>query len=118
MILADMGWGPVKDGSLTHAESNIRAFVADLRVRGHQDIVVERAPEHIAADREGRFCWGIAVDEGQMRQVRMPGLPLDKVRWTGADGQAIYNYPRLYIDGGSWIWLYALNTFTPVGAED
>jgi hypothetical protein len=24
------------------------------------------------------------------------------------DGQDILNFPRLYVDGGSWIWLYGL----------
>ena len=39
--------------------------------------------------------------------VDMPGLPLAKVRFTGAKSQDIWTFPRLYVDDSSWVWLYS-----------
>lgn len=37
--------------------------------------------------------------------VDMPDLPLDRVRY--AKSQSIIGFPRLYIEGSSWLWEYA-----------
>ena len=44
----------------------------------------------------GRECW-----------VAMPGLPLERVRYMG-EPQNIWDFPRLYVDGDSWVWEFAI----------
>jgi hypothetical protein len=34
---------------------------------------------------------------------------LEKVRYLDSENQDIFNFPRLYVDGSSWVWKYALN---------
>lgn len=36
----------------------------------------------------------------------MPGWPLGQVRWQ-PDADA-WQFPRLYVDGGSWLWGFAV----------
>ncbi|MET9402659.1 hypothetical protein [Kitasatospora sp. NPDC002965] len=43
----------------------------------------------------------------------MPGLSLDQVRWMNEPDQNIWNYPRLFVDGSSWVWWYALGICGP-----
>jgi len=38
----------------------------------------------------------------------MPGLPLDRVRYIGAPEQNAWRFPRLFVDGNSWLWEFAL----------
>jgi len=45
----------------------------------------------------------------------MPGLPLDLVRYTGENGQNIWNFPRLYLDDSSWVWKFAANILANEG---
>lgn len=40
----------------------------------------------------------------------MPGLPLDKVRYVKGEKRSILEFPRLYVDGSSWIWYIATVT--------
>jgi hypothetical protein len=40
--------------------------------------------------------------------IEMPGLPLDEVRYVDDDEQNIWDFPRLYVDGGSVVWCYAV----------
>jgi hypothetical protein len=59
-------------------------------------------------DNGGRFHF-IAVDRyGKNRQIDMPGIPLEQVRYMKEDGQNIWDFPRLYVDGDSWVWYYAV----------
>ncbi len=34
----------------------------------------------------------------------MPGFPLDRVRYIEGEKRSILDFPRLYVDGSSWIW--------------
>ena len=40
--------------------------------------------------------------------VFMPGFPVECVRFTGQDDQDIWRFPRLYVDGCSWVWKFAV----------
>lgn len=39
----------------------------------------------------------------------MPGLPLNKVRYMDETSGDVYEFPRLYLDDGSWIWRVAVD---------
>lgn len=58
---------------------------------------------------DGRFTYRLSFSDDLRFDVEMPGLPLERVRYTGADGQRISDYPRLYVDGSSWVWKFAVS---------
>lgn len=108
-VIINPGSGPVDGASFENAQVNIRQFAADLTERGHL-VEYERCDQR---DGDGRWAWSVDVDNTDNWQVvEMPGLPLEQVRWLGAEGQDIWDFPRLYVDGGSWIWFFALSQFT------
>lgn len=107
-IFINPGGGHVASATAANADANIRQFVADLRDMGI--VVIElRQPD---LDGGGRFGYALhsqSLPNGQAIEVRMPGLPVDNVRYTGDDGQNIWDFPRLYVDEDSWIWCHALD---------
>lgn len=110
MIIINPGTGPVEGATLDHAYENMRALLKDC---GHPDAKFRRDPE---ADVEGgRFPFLVTCppDEDHPKAwevtVDMPGISLAKVRWTDAKGQNIWDFPRLYVDGSSWAWKFAVN---------
>ena len=50
--------------------------------------------------------------------VEMPGLPLEQVRYMGHEGQNARDYPRLYVDGASWLWEFAVNIVSDFPEEE
>ena len=98
-VAINPGTGPVGGATLAEAEANVRAFVADLDLPG---VVVMRDPEE---DRQGRFGFWLTLGARRC-DLDMPGLPLARVRYVRAAGQNIWDFPRLYVDGGSWVWCY------------
>lgn len=116
-ISINPGSGPVQGATQEQAEANMRQFAADLHERGHARVTYDRKPEadYDLGFNDGRFCWIVAADGGELVEVQMPGLPLDRVRWLGSE-QDIWQFPRLYVDDGSWIWFFALDQFDPEDA--
>ncbi|MCP3820126.1 hypothetical protein NLX86_19095 [Streptomyces sp. A3M-1-3] len=107
-IFINPGSGPVAAATAANADACMRQFVADLRDMG-VTVVEMRQP---GLDDGGRFGYALhsqSRPNGQAIEVEMPGLSVDKVRYTGDDGQNIWDFPRLYVDGDSWIWCYALD---------
>lgn len=99
-VIINPGAGPVPGATLEHAEENLRHFLTDL---GGEHVHSVRIPD---LDEDGRF--GFLIWQGQRcHEIEMPGLPIEHVRYLG-DGQNIWAYPRLYVDGGSWVWKFAL----------
>lgn len=101
MMTVNPGAGAVQEATLAHAEGNVARFVDDLDLPG---VAVERDEAH---DSGGRFGF-VLVHEGHRVEVTMPGLPLDRVRYVGDFGQDIWDFPRLYVNGSSWVWGYGL----------
>lgn len=102
-IFINPGSGPVPGASAEAAEANLATFAEDLRSRGHQVQVGQATGEE-----EGRWSFPVTVDD-VVHQVEMPGLPLEQVRWLDEPDQNIWHFPRLYVDGSSWVWKYALD---------
>lgn len=103
-IVVNPGSGPVAGATEEHAQTNIVHFIADC---GDGWRATRRQPEH---DCDGRYSF-VVWRGNRCHQVDMPGLPLDQVRYMGGEGQHIRDYARLYVDGGSWIWEFALLRF-------
>jgi hypothetical protein len=112
-VSVNQGSGPAADAIEQNAVDNIKAFVADLRERGLSINGFERAPDADYGD--GRFAFHVHSADGTRREVQMPGLPLEQVRWLKSEGQSIREFPRLYIDGSSWVWYFALDRFEKKG---
>jgi hypothetical protein len=101
-IIINPGSGPVEDATLADATANISRFVIDLD--SFAIITYERKS---AADGRGRFGFTLtSQDNGNSVEVQMPGLPLEQVRFISGDP---WPFPRLYVDGDSWLWRFALN---------
>lgn len=101
-ILTNPGSGPVKEEvSWDNAYENINAFIADCEI----PMSIVRS-EHKSD--EGRYLFVLRNSEYDFQiEVEMPGLPLARVRYVKAEGQNILEFPRLYVDGSSWIWYLA-----------
>jgi hypothetical protein len=96
------GTGPV-DGTASNARRNIGAFCRELALRSPHVRIERRS----GGGREGRYDY--VIRRGiRSTSVEMPGLPLDRVAIR--PGGNAWHFPRLYIDGSSWLWPYALET--------
>ena len=103
-IFINPGTGPVQNATKRNAEENIKHFIADCGKKGIKSI---RIP-HLDYG-EGRFAFLLWKDT-RCHEIQMPGLPLSQVRYMGYPEQNICDFPRLYVDGSSWVWKYALLT--------
>ena len=110
------GTGPVKDTTEDNAWNNIHAFVADLSERGVAITNILRQGDR--DDGDGRYEFDLFLKDPQPREdgeprtiigISMPGVPLDRVRYLDRPDQNIWHFPRLYVDGSSWVWKYAVN---------
>jgi hypothetical protein len=85
------------------AGTNIQDFVKDLGLEF--PIEITRKP---SKDARGRFGFTLNGN-GNETVIEMPGLPLEQVKYMNNPDQNIWDFPRLYVDGSSWVWCYALD---------
>lgn len=107
MTFINPGSGPVEGATEQQAAENIQAFIADLaKEHGLAVASIDRTP--LADYGEGRFAFDLGMANGRHVEVQMPGLPVDRIRagWT-----------RLYVDGSSWYWDFALRQCRPPDHE-
>lgn len=97
------GSGPVADATEAEAIKNIAHFILDSKLEGVEWM---RIPKE---DHGGRFTFLLyrLHPDYRCHVVDMPGLSLDRTRYIG-EPQNIWDFPRLYVDGSSWVWHYAL----------
>lgn len=109
IAIINPGSGPVNYHTADHARANMLAFVEALytgkpAVNGDARLKFRRAVKRDYG--QGRYCFILTGCNAQGLPVRleiqMPGAPLKVV--TGSVLQA----PRLYVDGESWFWEFAL----------
>lgn len=117
MIIINPGTGKVDNSIEKNAITNMEHFKTDLKNIGISNIEIIRyeTNDYDKQYKDGRFCF-ILKKDNFCYEIQMPGLPLEKVRWMNAE-QDIWNFPRLYVDGSSWIWGFALN-ICDFGKED
>lgn len=115
-VIINPGSGPVPDASEAHAATNVTVFGDDLRRAGIVVASCSRTPD--ADYGEGRFAFTLTTDDGRSIEIQMPGLPVEQVRFLGEDGQNIWDFPRLYVDGSSWVWKFALSVCQPDEGDD
>ncbi|MBY8341983.1 hypothetical protein LXH13_06300 [Streptomyces spinosirectus] len=116
MIIINPGSGPVSEATEENATGNTAVFVLDLGAKG---LPVSDAVRHPEADYgDGRYAFTLAMADGRSIEIQMPGLPVERVRYLGEDGQNIWDFPRLYVDDSSWVWNYALDACEPDDEDD
>lgn len=91
--------------SREQARNNLRAFLWDAGYMMDDVIVLE--PN--IGDCEGRYRFSVQHRD-RVCVIDMPGFPLDRVRYINSiRGLNIRHFPRIYIDGDSWLWKFAVN---------
>ena len=101
-IVINPGTGPVADATEIEAERNMAVFVKDL---GLPNLTTSR--QRKADYGRGRFAFMVRDEvSGRQVEVQMPGQPVEQVRWE--KGLDPWQFPRLYVDGSSWLWGFAL----------
>ena len=104
IIIINPGSGPVRGTSVKHAIENIKQFVIDC-APGCKDIKWIRTPKEDY--KNGRYAF-LLWNDRTCHEIQMPGLPLERVRFMKDEAQNIWDFPRLYVDGSSWVWFYAI----------
>lgn len=92
------------DVCFDQAIANIAAFVEELDMEDPSVAVTMRLSEH---DETGRYLFKLHRGICTVN-VAMPSVPLDEVRCS--ETFIPPRCPRLYVDGNSWWWCYALDT--------
>lgn len=111
-VFINPGTGPVEEATEANAEANINAFIDDLTHNDHD----QPNGKHLGWTRvphldygAGRYAFQlVTINSFRTCEIQMPGLPLDQVQWT--PGKNPWHFPRLYVDGSSWLWSFALDS--------
>ncbi len=101
MFIINPGTGPVDRANVRSARANIRILIKDLNL----DVVTFR---ETGRRDEGRYEFVLRRKE-RTTFIEMPGIPANRVRWLNLPEQNIWRFPRLYVDGNSWVWFYAID---------
>lgn len=102
IVFVNPGSGAVLDATFENAKDNMNVFVQEAFPNGR--VLFERVEGN---DGEGRWCY-VLRRKNRKTIVEMPGCALDKVRFANVRSQSAWNYPRLYVDGSSWLWCFAV----------
>jgi len=107
IFIINPGSGPVRGATHDNAAENITEFTIDLGRRfGYRNFQVT----DLGREEDGRWSFEVTAD-GRKHDVDMPGLPLRQVNYGADPADDIWDFPRLYVDGCSWVWTFALNQF-------
>jgi hypothetical protein len=87
---------------LRNENENIQAFVGDIEISG---VKVRRREKY---GTKNRFHFALRLGDKNI-EIVMPRLPLEQVRYLGSSHQHGWNFPRLYVNGHSWLWNSAIN---------
>lgn len=99
-VIINPGSGPVETGTKEQSELNVKALIEDVKL--------ECVYRFRSENNDGRHTYEI-YHNNEVIEVEMPAILLDKVRYLGNEGQNIWHFPRLYVGGSSWVWLYAID---------
>jgi hypothetical protein len=117
VFIGNVGAGPITKSvtDLRDAERCMKVFAQDVsRSLGDRRVWVVREPK---LDENGRYGFVLGFRSSALPfEVEMPGLPLRDVRYMpdepGNEGQKAWDFPRLWVDGSSWLWKFAVRTIS------
>lgn len=90
-------------GNIDTAEENIKIFIKDLG----KDFIYERTDK----THNGRFIFIISNKE-ESYEIAMVGENIEGVRYIDTFRQRIMDFPRLYVNENSYVWIYAIQNIT------
>jgi len=102
MVIINPGSGPVEGSTFAHAFANIEALVKDIDL---PEPAITIASSSTGDD--GRYTFVLRRGIRDV-DIDMPGRPIDEVRYVDGQGQNAWHFPRLYVEGSSWLWVYAV----------
>lgn len=108
-LIINPGSGPVAEATYDHAHRNMCVFVDDVSRQYGGSVRFEPVDPPLLGD--GRFRFTVYGDNIERHEVDMPGCSLGIA--TGADCASIFDQPRLYVDGSSWLWGFAVDMCGP-----
>lgn len=97
------GAGPVEGAVLGYARQNISQLILDAGFKLEQVEIIH----HSEYDDSGRFFFQLNHN-GRTCEVEIPGLDLSLVRYLRSEEQNIWDFPRLHVNGSSFVWLFAI----------
>lgn len=105
---------PKRPRSVASATANMRALLRDCGIPKARFKLIGKAVDPW----DGRYTFEVRL--GRLTcSVDMPAIRLDAVRWMDLPGQDIWQFPRLYVDGNSWVWKYAVGALcNGLGVEE
>lgn len=110
IVMINPGAGSVRETSNTqrNARRNIGALCRDAALIDPKIQIIGKGCREEGEYDDGRY--NFILKRGFRKiDVAMPGIALKRVRFMNKPGQNIWNFPRLYVDGNSWIWSIAIN---------
>lgn len=100
------GTGPIgSPTSTTDSWINMVELVRDAGVIDKLDMPRAIVQTSDGIPEGGRVTYEVKLGE-RVCEVEMPALPLTLVRHVPGETN-IWDFPRLYVDGSSWVWPYA-----------
>lgn len=119
-VAAEHGYGPaaltITDVPVEPVTFRVEPY--ELELPDGRTVKTEPLETTVDPERDGRFTYLIDFGPDLRFEIEMPGLPIEQVRWTGHEDGDIWDFPRLYVDGSSWVWKYAVAACTPDRDED
>lgn len=97
-IIINPGSGPVENATYENAAFNICVFANEVGATVQDGGGKDKA--------DGRWLFSLRKDD-KVVEMAMPGLRIAEVRYVGEPEQNIWDFPRLYVDGSSWVWEFA-----------
>lgn len=109
-VIINPGAGPIEGRRTTarDAERNIRAFRWEIGAPRGMIRIQRLGRSH--EDLAGRYDFRLSIRNRRDRtDISMPGLPLEEVRFVRGANVNVLRFPRLYVDGNSWLWPFAVS---------
>lgn len=103
-VLIDPGSGPIAGATETVARTNMQEFLAALWLGDGVAAVMVGPARDYAGVPDGRWAFVVSLGERSCK-VEMPG-----VAGLAEAAASALMHPRLYVDGDSWFWDFALRT--------
>lgn len=102
MLIINPGSGAVDDATQEQAQANMQEFLAAIGLG--EDVSAEMKWPSLGGDGQPDGRWAFIVSLGERScEVEMPG-----VAGLSQAAKAARIHPRLYVDGSSWYWDFAI----------
>jgi hypothetical protein len=99
MIIINPGTFNTPKGDRSQSEHNIKEFIKQLGVDAEYKFI-----EDCSNGRHSYKIW----NDNHSHIVDMPAIPLKDIIYKSGEKRSIFEFPRLYVDGSSWLWEFAL----------